>query len=114
VSTGSLANGVCFETAALAVDAHFAGLPPFSYPSGTQVFTVSYSNLNGVWSQDVWGSMSGSANTWLNSTTLAPVPSFPVCYAPSEQYNDGLSIGFALVSLMILPWLMAQLKKGLF
>jgi len=113
MATGFLAEGVCFETLQDATDSHFSGIPVATIVTATSTLQNSYFKAGTVWGYQQKSISPTGVITPVFSIT-APVPAFPACFAPSEQYNDGLSFGFLIVSLMVTPWLLSQLKKAFF
>lgn len=109
MATGLLVNGICFETAILAQDAYFSSQSVLLF-SGN--FSLRYEQQNGVWHKIV-ERIQNNGTFSLVSDTVALVPVFPVCMAPSEQYLDGMTFGFLLVSVMLIPWILSMLKKAL-
>lgn len=102
MATGSLVGSVCYENVSLATDAYFAGLPASSIvdASGSLV-RVFFQSVSGVWYQQKTTTDSAGV-TVLNYSVVAPVPSFSLCYSPSEAFADGQLVGWAFCGLLVI------------
>lgn len=113
MATGSLAGGVCYENVSLATDSYFAGLSPVSYyTSAGDLITTSYVQVSGVWNAQQTD-LSAAGAFSIIYTVAAPVPSFAPCYAPSESFADGVTIGWAL-ALVFGVVFFARITGGIF
>lgn len=106
---GSLVNGKCFATNALAADDFFASKDP-SYTAGTTSYLSWFEKSTGnVW-QIKRQSISSTGTVTNLTTSNATVPTFPVC-DESGQFNDGLALGWLVASVIVLAWGLAQVRK---
>lgn len=108
VATGSLSAGVCYETVAEAVNAYFSAIPvALSVQPAGKIYEVSYIFLAPSWYQQF--SVTGSAPV----LTLAPVPVFPACMAPSEFFQSGQAFALSLLTIVIVGWAFSAATKAL-
>lgn len=102
MATGSLSGGVCFENSFSAYDAYFSVLPTSSAvdPATGVVSQSSYVLTSGIWNiQQI--SISPSGVSSLVYSVPASLPIFPACYAPSESFADGVTVGWSFATLMV-------------
>lgn len=113
MATGFLANGTCFEDLNLARDAYYSSQPVVSHfdPVLNVTFADSFQFLNGVWTRVTTASVPGWTNNYSSFTAIDPP--FPVCLAPSECFNMGVEIGWALCSAMTVIVFVSFIRKVL-
>ncbi len=112
MATGSLADGVCYETALEATDAYFSGFPPFTFNSGTSTSVVSYLKVATVWNKQQVTTTNKGVVT-VNYTVPVTAPVFPACDSPTEFFNTGVSVGAAIVGVLVIGWAFHALAKAL-
>lgn len=103
MATGSLAGGICYETAALATDAYFSGLPASSalFPSGVLLSTQYLKDVSGLWNIRQVSTDSLGVQTIVYQSVVSP-PLFSACYSPSESFADGVTIGWAVSAMLVI------------
>lgn len=114
MATGLLANGVCFDASAQAIDAYFSSIPVsvFPDPLNAQVHqVVKYELINGVWMRSVYGSAPWGDTLWASTVAVPPV--FPPCDSPSDMFQTGLVVGSAMVGTLMLAWGFNMMRKAL-
>lgn len=133
MATGSLSNGVCYESVDLATDAFYSSLPPSSFSvsapylvnaswgdfvvtSGSVVTSFFVKPVAGPYA-GLWVSKVQSFDALGVAHLISQVPvnarAFPSCYAPSEAFNDGVSIGWAVVGSLTTVFFVMMIKKAL-
>lgn len=107
---GSLVNGKCFTSNALAADEFFASKEP-SLTSGTTSYLSWFekSTTNG-W-QIKRQSISSTGVVTNLTTSNATIPTFPTC-SETEQFTDGLTVGWLIATVVVTAWAAAQVRKA--
>lgn len=111
MSTGTLVNGTCYETASVAVDAYFSSVPVAWFQDVNPLVhqVVKYEQVGGVWMRSVYGDAPWGSTLW--SQTVAVPPVFPACYAPSESFADGVNAGYAFALCFSVVLLVAAARS---
>lgn len=112
MATGSLSNGVCFDSAASAAANYFSTLPPFQYYDFFQgvPVSISYQPVSAV--PPAWQQVTNSGGAI--TLAVAVPPPFPPCLTPLENYQNGLQVGAALGSVLLICFGFLAIKKILF
>lgn len=102
MALGTLVGNVCYSDAAFAVDQYFSAIVPSLSPNSS----VSYQkSLAGVWElvTDTAGSI---------TRVPAVIPSLPSCDT-LQGFNDGLTIGAAMVGALVLASLAGVVSRSI-
>lgn len=112
MATGSLADGVCYESVGLATDAYFSGLPVQSVlsASGVLLTTQHVKDVAGDWNLKQVATDAVGVQSVVYQVVVSPSP-FPACYSPAESFSDGMLIGWAVVAVMVLVLFVSAAKK---
>jgi len=111
MAAGFLAQGVCYSTNVSAADAHFLAQGPF-YTAGATSYLGWFEKSAGlVWQIKRQSIASGGAITNL-TTSNATVPTFPTCDT-TEQFFDGMSLGWGVAAAIVAAWVIKNLRRGL-
>lgn len=105
---GSLVNGKCFTSNALAADDFFSSKGS-SYTPGTTSYHSWFEKAGAVWQIKRQSISSTGAITNLTAS-VATVPTFPVC-DELQQFNDGIAVGWLLAGVLVMAWGIALMKK---
>jgi len=108
MATGFLAQGVCYASSSDAADALFSSGSPSVVPGAT-TYTAWFEKAGGVW-QLHRQSIAGGVVTDLGATAQV-APTFPGC-DPTENFFDGLAVGWAVVALMAAAWGWLQIRRA--
>lgn len=104
MSAGHIVAGQCVDVAASS-DAYFSTLQPVASATNPAYFTVASKNLND------WYLLTYSGPDLVSSTLLAS-PIFASCDT-TEQFMDGLAVGWGIVAAMVAAWAIHVLRRGL-
>lgn len=107
--TGAIHGNHCFQSQSEAVDSYYSMVAPSQTP-GSPSYVMQFSKAGAVWYQNSFSVSSGGAWTTLSSS-IAPVPTFPAC-DPSENFLDGVTIGWGIASAMILVSALMLARRG--
>lgn len=105
---GSLVNGKCFTSNALASDEFFTSKDP-SFTAGATSYLSWFEKVGTVWQIKRQSISSTGVVTTLTSSN-ATVPTFPVC-DETGTFNDGLALGWLVAFVMVLAWGAAEVRK---
>lgn len=105
---GSLVNGKCFASNALAADEFFASKDP-SFTSGTTSYLSWFEKSGSTW-QIKRQSISSTGTVTNLTTSNATVPTFPTC-SETENFTDGVTMGWGIATAMVLAWGFSMVRK---
>ncbi len=115
MATGLLVQNTCYETLAEASNVYFSSIPVsyFPHPTNPQIkYFVKYEFVNPNWMRSIYAE--SPSLTVFQRQSIAPLPNFSPCLAPSESFNLGLQFGAAFVGTLIIAWGFLIAKKVLF
>lgn len=107
---GSLVNSKCFASNALAADDFFSAKDP-SYSAGATSYLSWFEKTGSTW-QIKRQSIDSSGVVTNLATSTATVPTFPSC-DESEQFNDGVTIGWGVAAAIFVAWAIKYMRRGL-
>ena len=108
--TGAIFEGRCLASPGDAIDAFYSNMAP-ALTSGTTSYLTVADDSSGIWKLNVY-SIDGSGNKTLYSTVNAPTPTFAAC-DPTEQFTDGVTVGWGIAAIIIVAVCIKMLEKGL-
>lgn len=105
---GALLGTVCHPSQADAVDAYFSEQGP-SFTAGATSYQSWFEKVSGTW-QLKQQSITGAGVVTNLTSVNATVPTFPDCdeLAP---FNDGLTVGWLLATLMVAAWGFSMIRR---
>ena len=106
---GALYKDQCFPDTTAALDAMYTGSPIQIQP-GVTTYATRFEKVLGVWYSRGY---EVQANGYWNMrySTVAPGYNFPEC-SPSQNYVDGITIGWGIVTAMVLAAAIMNLRQG--
>jgi len=108
---GFLVGERCFDTQAQAADQWFSGKEP-SYTAGSTSYVSWFEkNVSNVW-QINRQSISSTGTITNLTTSNATVPVFPSCTV-TDNFNDGMLLGWGVAAAMIGAYAIKFIAKGL-
>lgn len=107
MAAGYLHGAKCYASTSDAANAYFGSHVP-QVVSGTPSYATEFSNVGGVWKTNGY-SINGSGVWTLRFSSNAVVPAFPACDT-TEQFFDGMAIGWAIAGAMALAWGVRQIR----
>lgn len=108
---GFLARGSCYESSREATDAYFSDFPISTFLASTGITTVSrYTFITPSWYKQQY-TITSAGVTSNPVNTLAVIPVFPPCTAPSEYFADGSSIGLSILAVSCVAWSVVTIKR---
>lgn len=108
--TPTLYNSVCYPSVASAADAYFSSIAPSLLVSGTTSYQLYYLPIAGVWNLRKVTISSAGVPT-VNFTVPVAPPTFPNCDL-TQNYFDGMQIGWGVVAAMFGAYAIVFLKKA--
>ena len=110
MATGYLYNQICFPTLAEATAAKWQNQPA-GVTAGTASYITNFDYSGTVWQIKRY-TLSSTGTLTLNTTTSAPVLTFPACDT-FTNFNDGLTLGWGVVAAMVAAYAFTLMRKGL-
>lgn len=108
--TPTFFNGVCHSSVASAADAYFTSIAPSLLVSSTTSYQLYYLPISGVWNlRKVTISSTGVPT--VNFTVPVAPPTFQNCDL-TQNYFDGMQIGWGVVAAMVFAYAIVFLKKA--
>ena len=99
---GYFSHGKCWPDQATATAAHWSNGSGLFITPGTTSYMSNIVNEGGVWSIIRYSIASNGGSTKLGYTALPP-QTFPYCDT-TEQFFDGMAIGWGIALTMVLAW----------
>lgn len=107
MAAGFLHGAKCYASTSDATSAYFGSFVPQVVPGATS-YAVEFSNVGGVWKTN--GYTINASGVWsLRYSSNAIAPAFPACDT-TEQFFDGMVIGWAIAASMALAWGARQIR----
>lgn len=110
MAAGFLHLNVCYASLADATAAHWSANPVFITAGSTSYISDI------VWSGTAWVikkyTLSSAGALTLNSTTNAPILSFPTCET-GQEFLDGMTVGWGVAAAIVAAWVIKNLRRGL-
>lgn len=104
MAAGHIINGQCVDVA-VSTDLFWSNFEATAQ-SGSNLYITVASKTSGIWQLETY--LNGS----LYSTVAAPVPSFASCDT-TEQFFDGMAIGWLVVGAMVAAFSIHLLRRAL-
>lgn len=102
MATGSLYSGRCYTSQPEAVDAYYSAAIP-NVTAGATSYHVYFIKVAGNWLSVT--SSKTEAGNWIAGTPVnASAPTFAACDSNTEQFLDGMAVGWAIAGAMVLAF----------
>lgn len=109
-ATPTLVNSVCYPSVASAADAYFSSVAPSLLVSSTSSYQLYFLPISGVWNLRKV-TVSSTGVPIVNFTVPVTPPTFAKCDL-TQNYFDGMQIGWGVVAAMVLAYAIIFLKKA--
>lgn len=105
MAVGFYANGVCYGTAAEAVDAFYSAVEPAYLLTATNNIKLQYLNVANVWKEQK-STISNAGVVTVNYTNNAPTNVYGTCTVPVPNFQDVFAVPLAsdLQTLWMIPF----------
>lgn len=115
MAAGFSVGGLCFSTEVEALDAHYSALEPVAVSvSNTQTLIHAYTKANDVWSITTYSVNPASGAVSNLSSVSAPANVVGACTTfnnPTENFTDGMTLGWAVAAAMIAAYAIRRIYK---
>ena len=110
MATGYLYDQICFPTLGEATAAKWQKQPA-GVTAGTTSYITNFDYSGSAWQIKRY-TLSSTGTLTLNTTTAAPLQTFPTCDT-FTNFNDGLTLGWGVVAAMVAAYAFTLMRKGL-
>jgi hypothetical protein len=110
MAAGFLYQGQCYATLSDATAAHWSENPAAFLPGSTSyIIDIGFSGT--AWQIKKY-TLASNGTLTLNTTTNLPALTFPTCET-SQNFTDGMELGWGVAAALVAAWLVKILRRGL-